>query len=60
MRNCHAFIPYVILPIGVGAAAVPLRAGHPAPDQRGEQESLIVSHEAEDAVDEVRHQNAED
>lgn len=53
------FIPYVMLPIG--AALLLFRFVQATLRLiRGEQESLIVSHEAEDAVDEVRHQNAED
>lgn len=53
------FIPYVILPIGMALllfrfiqATVRIA--------RGEADSLIVSHEAEDAVDDVRHMNKED
>ncbi|WP_238364707.1 TRAP transporter small permease [Mesobacterium pallidum] len=53
------FIPYVILPFGMGLllfrfiqATVRI--------WKGEGESLIVSHEAEDAVADVRHMNYED
>ena len=53
------FIPYVILPIGTALllfrfvqATVRL--------MRGEIDSLIVSHEAEDAVDNVKHMNSGD
>lgn len=53
------FIPYAILPIGMALllfrfvqATVRI--------WRGEAESLIVSHEAEDDVENVRHVNAED
>ncbi len=53
------FIPYFILP--VGAALLLYRfcqAGWKI--WTGHQESLIVSHEAEDAVDDVAHLNRED
>lgn len=53
------FIPYAILPFGMALllfrfvqAALRLI--------RGEADSLIVSHEAEDAVEDVKHLNAED
>jgi C4-dicarboxylate transporter DctQ subunit len=52
------FIPYAILPIGMALllfrfvqAFVRLL--------RGEADSLIVSHEAEDAIEDVKHMNAE-
>ena len=52
------FIPYAILPFGMALllfrfvqATVRLL--------RGESDSLIVSHEAEDAVEDVKHMNAE-
>lgn len=53
------FIPYAILPIGMALLSfryiqATLRL------IRGEAESLIVSHEAEDAVEDVRHLNAGD
>ncbi len=53
------FIPYVILPIGMALmlfrfCQATLRIW------KGEAQSLIVSHEAEDDVDNVRHVNAED
>ena len=53
------FIPYVMLPFG---AALLLFRFIQATIRviRGEAESLIVSHEAEDAVDDVRHLNAEE
>lgn len=53
------FIPYLILPVGMALLlfrfiqATVLIA-------RGESSGLIVSHEAEDAVADVRHMNAED
>jgi C4-dicarboxylate transporter DctQ subunit len=53
------FIPYVMLPIG--AALLLFRVLQASWRLiSGQQESLIVSHEAEDAVEEVRHHNAED
>lgn len=52
------FIPYAMLPFGMGLllfrfiqATVRLL--------RGQQTSLIVSHEAEDAIEDVKHMNAE-
>ncbi|MCR9126581.1 MAG: TRAP transporter small permease [Rhodobacteraceae bacterium] len=53
------FIPYAILPFGMALllfrfVQATLRIA------RGDAESLIVSHEAEDAVEEVRHMNKED
>ncbi len=53
------FIPYMILPIGMALllfrfVQATLRIW------RGEAESLIVSHEAEEDVENVRHVNAED
>jgi C4-dicarboxylate transporter, DctQ subunit len=52
------FIPYFMLPFGM---ALLLFRFIQATIRviRGRQESLIVSHEAEDAVDEVKHMNAE-
>jgi len=52
------FIPYAMLPFGMALLLFRfiqafLRV------LRGEQDSLIVSHEAEDAVDDVKHMNAE-
>ncbi len=53
------FIPYAILPFGIGLLLfrfiqATLRL------IRGEQDSLIVSHEAEDAVADVKHMNQGD
>ncbi|MCB1333828.1 MAG: TRAP transporter small permease [Roseivivax sp.] len=53
------FIPYFVLPLGmllllVRFVQATIRL------IRGEQESLIVSHEAEDAVEDVAHMNRED
>ena len=53
------FIPYAILPFGIGLllfrfVQATLRL------IRGEQDSLIVSHEAEDAVADVKHMNQGD
>lgn len=52
------FIPYFMLPFGMALLLfrfiqATIRV------LRGRQESLIVSHEAEDAIDEVKHMNAE-
>ncbi|MFY0623904.1 MAG: TRAP transporter small permease [Pelagimonas sp.] len=53
------FIPYFILP--VGAALLLYRFCQAAwKIWVGQEESLIVSHEAEDAVDDVRHMNYEE
>ncbi|QFS82227.1 2,3-diketo-L-gulonate TRAP transporter small permease protein YiaM [Roseivivax sp. THAF40] len=53
------FIPYVILPFG--AALLLFRFIQSAVRiWKGEQKSLIVSHEAEDAVDDVAHMNKGD
>ncbi|MCG7491995.1 TRAP transporter small permease [Thalassobius sp. Cn5-15] len=53
------FIPYVMLPIG--AALLFFRVLQASWRLiSGQQDSLIVSHEAEDAVEDVRHHNAED
>ncbi|MCB2110987.1 TRAP transporter small permease [Albidovulum sp.] len=53
------FIPYMILPIG--CALLLFRLVQATRDLvTGARESLIVSHEAEDAVDDVRHMNYED
>jgi C4-dicarboxylate transporter DctQ subunit len=51
------FIPYAILPIGMALLLfrfiqATLRV------VRGEQETLIVSHEVEDAIEDVKHMNA--
>ena len=52
------FIPYAILPIGMALLLFRfIQAG--VRIWTGESESLIVSHEAEDAVDEVAHMNRE-
>ena len=53
------FIPYAILPFGMGLLLfrfiqATLRL------IRGEADSLIVSHEAEEAVEDVKHLNAGD
>ncbi|WP_204113994.1 TRAP transporter small permease [Shimia biformata] len=53
------FIPYAILPIGCALLLFRfIQAG--VRIWTGENDSLIVSHEAEDAVDEVAHMNRED
>ncbi|GGG75847.1 C4-dicarboxylate ABC transporter permease [Salipiger pallidus] len=53
------FIPYVILPFGAFLLFVRfIQAGWAI--WTGKQSSLIVSHEAEDAVDDVAHMNRED
>ncbi|MGO4854977.1 TRAP transporter small permease [Phaeovulum sp. W22_SRMD_FR3] len=50
------FIPYAILPIG--AALLLFRVIQASVEVvRGNRDSLIVSHEAEDAIDDVRHLN---
>jgi C4-dicarboxylate transporter DctQ subunit len=53
------FIPYAILPIGMALLVfrfvqATLRV------VRGQQDSLIVSHEVEDAIEDVKHMNAGD
>jgi C4-dicarboxylate transporter DctQ subunit len=53
------FIPYFILPFGMALLMFRLIQAT-LRIWRDESESLIVSHEAEDAVKEVRHMNAED
>ena len=53
------FIPYSILPFGMTLLMFRfIQAG--VNIYKGRAESLIVSHEAEDAIEEVRHLNAED
>lgn len=53
------FIPYFILPFGT--AMLFFRIAQATWDiLRGRRDALIVSHEAEEAVAEVRHMNAED
>jgi C4-dicarboxylate transporter DctQ subunit len=53
------FIPYFIVPLG--AALLLFRLIEAAVDLvRGKRNSLIVSHEAEEAVADVRHLNAEE
>ncbi|WP_376872696.1 TRAP transporter small permease [Albirhodobacter sp. R86504] len=53
------FIPYVMLPFGM--ALFLLRLVQASIEiWRGERSALIVSHEAEDAIDDVRHLNKED
>ncbi|MEZ5911987.1 MAG: TRAP transporter small permease [Paracoccaceae bacterium] len=53
------FIPYAILPIG--CALLLFRMVQATWElARGERDSLIVSHEAEDAVEDVRHMNYEE
>lgn len=53
------FIPYAILPIGMALLLFRFVQVFIAV-VRGETDSLIVSHEAEDAVDDVRHMNYEE
>ena len=53
------FIPYAILPIGMALLLFRFIEAFIAV-MRGDTDSLIVSHEAEDAVDDVRHMNNED
>ena len=53
------FIPYVILPFGIGLLLFRLLQAVWMVWQ-GKRESLIVSHEAEDAVEDVRHLNYEE
>lgn len=53
------FIPYFILPFGVALLLFRLIQAVWA-IAAGRRESLIVSHEAEDAIEEVRHMNRED
>lgn len=50
------FIPYAILPFGAALLLLRFVQAFIAV-LRGRQDSLIVSHEAEDAVDDVRHMN---
>ena len=58
-RKLPRFIPYFILPFGV--ALLFFRLAQAAWDVlRGRREALIVGHEAEDAVADVRHLNAEE
>ena len=53
------FIPYAILPFGIALLLFRfLQAGWAI--ATGQSDSLIVSHEAEEAVEDVRHLNAED
>ncbi|WP_226621213.1 TRAP transporter small permease [Alloyangia pacifica] len=53
------FIPYAILPFGMALLLFRfIQAG--VRIWTGKQDSLIVSHEAEDAVDDVAHMNRED
>ena len=53
------FIPYLMLPIG--CALLFFRLAQASWDLiKGRRESLIVSHEAEDAVEDVRHMNYEE
>jgi C4-dicarboxylate transporter DctQ subunit len=53
------FIPYAILPIGMALLLFRFIEAFIAV-MRGDTDSLIVSHEAEDAVDDVRHMNYEE
>lgn len=53
------FIPYFILPFGMALLLFRFVQAFLA-ILRGDSDSLIVSHEAEDAVEDVRHMNAED
>ena len=53
------FIPYFILPFGCALLLFRLIQATVA-IWRGEQSSLIVSHEAEEAVEDVRHMNYEE
>jgi len=53
------FIPYAILPFGMALLLFRFIQAT-VRVWRGEAESLIVSHEAEDDVDNVRHVNAGD
>ena len=53
------FIPYFMLPFGMALLLFRFAQAFAA-ILRGESDSLIVSHEAEDAVEDVRHMNAED
>ena len=53
------FIPYAILPIGMALLLFRFVQAFIA-IVRGETDSLIVSHEAEDAVEDVRHMNYEE
>jgi len=54
---CIGFIPYAIMPLGMGLflfrmVQATLRI------YNGDSKSLIVSHEAEEAIEEVKHMNA--
>ena len=53
------FIPYFILPFGMALLLFRFVEAFIAV-MRGETDSLIVSHEAEDAVEDVRHMNYEE
>jgi C4-dicarboxylate transporter DctQ subunit len=53
------FIPYFILPFGCALLLARLIEAT-VELIRGKREALIVSHEAEDAIEDVRHLNAED
>jgi C4-dicarboxylate transporter DctQ subunit len=53
------FIPYAMLPIGMGLLLFRFIQAF-IQVMRGQTDSLIVSHEAEDAVDDVRHMNYEE
>ncbi len=53
------FIPYFILPFGMALLLFRFIQAFAA-ILSGKSDSLIVSHEAEDAVEDVRHMNAED
>ena len=53
------FIPYLVLPLGVGLLLFRLLQAMWM-IWTGERQSLIVSHEAEDAVEDVRHMNYEE
>ena len=53
------FIPYFILPFGCALLLVRLIEATIGLI-RGKRDALIVSHEAEDAIEDVRHLNAED
>lgn len=53
------FIPYAMLPFGMALFLFRLVQASLAV-LRGERTSLIVSHEAEDAIDDVRHLNEKD
>jgi len=53
------FIPYAILPFGMGLLLFRFIQAF-VRIWRGEAQSLIVSHEAEDAIEDVKHMNAGD